>query len=81
MENIVIGFTEKNIPSVKRDWEAIAKESVRFELISGVLYGFCSELAALRLGNKYAAAIADKTARVGYSENIGSWFFRLEPKY
>jgi len=81
MEKIFIGFTEKSVISVKRDWDAMAKEPVTVELIGGTMYGFCSELAALRLGNKYAAAIADKTAKVGYSENIGSWFFRLEPKY
>lgn len=58
------------------DWIKIAGEPVRVEEIGGSLYGFCSELGALRLFHKYQ--IVDGRAKAAYSENQKTWFFRLE---
>jgi hypothetical protein len=58
-----------------REWPAIAGEPVRMEEIGGTLYGFCSELGALRLEHKFGAS---PRIKAGWSENVGSWFFRVE---
>lgn len=71
-------ITTNQIERVQNDWTSIAKENVRVEFISGTFYGFCSELAALRLAVKYTKSLADGTAKADYSENLKSWFFRLE---
>jgi hypothetical protein len=64
-----------SIGRVKRDWMEIAGEFVEVEYIKGTFYGYCSELAALRLEHKYRNT---KQARAAYSENLGTWYFRLE---
>ena len=69
-------MTEAQIKRLANDWTKIAGETVEIELIGGTPYGFCSELGALRLFHKYQ--IVDGRAKAAWSENLNSWFFRLE---
>jgi hypothetical protein len=46
------------------------------EVLSGVIYAFGSELGVLRLLAGY-----QKNGTVGYSENLGTWYFSLDRKY
>jgi hypothetical protein len=52
----------------------IAGESVAVEEIKGTLYGYCTELGALRLFHKYNSP----KARAAYSQNLQTWYFSLE---
>lgn len=63
---------------VTTDWTKIAGEPVKVEMIGGAFYGFCSELGALRLFHKYQ--IVDGRAKAAYSDNLQTWFFRLEQR-
>lgn len=68
--------TEQQIARLTADWSKIAGEKLKVERIGGAFYGFCSELGALRLFYKYRYSV-DK-AKVLYSDNQGTWVFRLE---
>lgn len=72
-------YTEAQVARVKKDWERIAKEEIRLEVIGGAVYAFCSELAALRLfyAFRYTLLVGEKV-KAEYSENQQTWFFRLE---
>lgn len=69
-----------NIARVEKDWSQIAKETVRVEEIGGAIYGFCSELAALRLFHAYRKTDENRI-HANYSVNMKTWFFRLETRY
>lgn len=69
-----------NIARVEKYWSEIAKETVRVEEIGGAIYAFCSELAALRLFHKYRYT-DESRIHANYSENMKTWFFRLETRY
>ncbi len=69
-------ITDSLVQRTQLDWRNIAGEYVSVEPIGNTMYGFCSELAALRLFHKYK--IIDGRAKADYSENRKSWFFRLE---
>jgi len=60
---------------IKKDWEHTAKESIDVQLINNTFYGFCSEIASLRLLKKYRNSIK---ADCGFSDNLKSFYFRLE---
>lgn len=63
---------------IKADWQEMAKEAIDLQVISGTPYAFCSEIAALRIANKYPKQIFEGKAKAAYSENRKTWFFRLE---
>lgn len=67
--------TSAQIARITKDWHKLAGENVVVEQTGGALYGFCSELGALRLCMKYRTL---ETARVAFSENLGSWFFSFD---
>ena len=67
-----------NIKRVKQDWDSMSGESVDVEEIGGVVYGFGSELATLRLLSKYRDS---KNFRQGYSENRQQFYVSLEPRF
>lgn len=69
-----------NIARVEKDWSEIAKEAVKVEQIGGAIYAFGSELAALRLFRKYRYT-DESRIHANYSENLKTWFFRLETRY
>jgi hypothetical protein len=73
----------RTITSMERraasEWKRICREDVEVEDIKGALYGYCSELAALRLAYKYRGC-GDRV-RAGYSENLQTWYFMLEPAH
>ena len=66
-----------NILKVGKEFEKFARgESIEVLELGSAVYAFGSELACLRLANVYKGS-GDK-AKAAYSENRGSWFFRLE---
>ena len=69
--------TNQQIARLQADWSNIAGEQVKVEEITGTFYGFASELGTLRLYRKYQGA--DNTTQ-GYSTNMSTFYFRLEPK-
>lgn len=72
--------TAQQLARAQRDMSAIAKEQVTVEQIGGSLYAFGSEIATLRIFAKYNAngAHPNAKARVGYSENMKSFYFNLD---
>lgn len=69
-----IQMTSKKLAQVAVEWSEIAGETVITEVIGGILYGFCSELGALRLEHKFNSP----KARAGYKAGIKGWAFVLE---
>lgn len=69
--------TETQLKRIENDWTRMAGESVKVEEISGTIYGFCSELGALRIAYKYRHGDQEAT-KAGKSGTMNSWFFRLE---
>lgn len=69
---------EKFEKNTQVEWERIAKEPVRVEYIKGAMYGFCSELAALRLEHKYRN---NNKAFAAFSMPQTSWYFCLETDF
>lgn len=65
---------------VKSEWEKISKEKIEVEKIKGAFYGYGSELATLRLLQKYTAngQVANKKTKAGFSKNKNSFYFVLE---
>lgn len=59
----------------------MAGEHVRVEQIKATMYAFGSELACLRIFavyNNKSGALANKNTRIGYSENLKTWYFSLD---
>lgn len=69
-----------NTSRVEKDWSQIAKETVRVEKIGGAMYAFGSELATLRLFHAFRKT-DESRIHANYSENLKTWFFRLETRY
>jgi hypothetical protein len=67
-----------NLIRAQKDLEQIAKESLEMKELGGALYAFGSELACLRLFHKYRHC-GDR-ADSGFSENLKTWYFRLETR-
>ena len=68
--------TVQQLRRTQQDWEKIAGVPVDVEASKGAIYGYCSELGALRLEHKYKSS----GARAGYSTNLSTWYFVLESK-
>lgn len=68
--------TSAQIARVTRDYSQIAGEPIQIEVFGGTLYAFCSELGALRLFHKMSSK-----GRVGFSQNLESWYFSLDLHY
>lgn len=68
---------EERIKSMMRE---IAQEEVTIEGVRDCIYTYGSELACLRIFAKYNTngAYPNRNARVGYSENLKTWYFCLE---
>lgn len=58
------------------DWKKIAGESIQVEKINGAFYAYGSEIACLRLANKFRHC--GERAHADFSKNLNTWFFRLE---
>jgi hypothetical protein len=65
-----------NLNRAQIDLEKIAKETLELKELGGAIYAFGSELAVLRLFHQYRHS-GDRAA-AGFSENMKSWYFRLE---
>ncbi len=65
-----------NMKRAKLELEKYAKEPLELKELGGALYAFGSELACLRLAKVYRNC-GDR-ADSGFSENLKSWYFRLE---
>ena len=66
-----IEITENQKIRVKNEWEKIAKEDLEIsaDYITSPIYAFGTELAVLRLRNKF------DHGRAFYSENLKSWVY------
>lgn len=73
-------FTGPQLQRLAGDWSDWSKESVEVEYVKGTVYGFGSELAVLRLFAKYNSngSVHVDNVRVGYSDNLNTWFFSLD---
>ena len=71
-------YTQNQIERLKEDWTKIAGENVEVEIVVETIYGFCSELASLRLLKYYRLS---KNADCGFSENLKKHFFSLSPDF
>jgi hypothetical protein len=71
---------QMNMKRVENDWVEIAQEPIKVEQIGGAIYAFCSEIAALRLFHKYRGTDESKI-HANYSENLKTWFFRLDIRH
>lgn len=65
-----------NMNRAKSEFEKHAKEALEVRDIGGAVYTFGSELACLRLF--YVYRNCGDRAFAGFSENLKSWYFRLE---
>lgn len=65
-----------NLTRAKAEFEKYAKEELELKELGGAVYAFGSELACLRLFYVYRNC-GDRAAS-GFSENLKSWYFRLE---
>lgn len=62
---------------IKRDFEKIAKETIKIDTSSSteIVYGFCSELAMYRIAEAYRNG---KNFDYGYSKNFSSYYVSLD---
>lgn len=67
--------TAAQIARTANDWGQMAGEAVTVEQIGNAIYGFCSELGALRILKRYRTV---ERATAEYSQNLGKWFFCIE---
>jgi hypothetical protein len=65
-----------NLTRAKAEFEKYAKETLELKELGGAVYAFGSELACLRLF--YVYRNRDARAVSGFSENLNTWYFRLE---
>lgn len=68
-------FSESQLSRLKIFVEQYSKEEVKVEQIGSAVYIFGSELACLRIADKYGAA---PNYKKGYSENLKTFYFRIE---
>jgi hypothetical protein len=69
-------MTETQQKRAEQEWSAISGEPVKVEQIGGTLYAYGSELACLRLEHKFGTC---PRIKAGYSTNLETWYFRVEP--
>lgn len=62
-------MTTSQANRTENEWGRIANDSVTVEQIGGAVYGFASEIGARRIADKM------KAGRVGYSQNLDTWFY------
>lgn len=67
--------TAAQLDRTAKDWSCMAGENVRVEQTGGTLYGFCSELGALRVAYEYRRC---ENFRAEYSTNLSTWFVSIE---
>jgi hypothetical protein len=65
-----------NMNRAKAELEKHSKEALELKELGGTIYALGSELACLRLF--YAYRHCGERANSGFSENLKSWYFRLE---
>lgn len=65
-----------NLNRAKTEFEKYAKETLELKELGGSMYAFGSELACLRLFHSYR--YCGDSAAFDFSENLKSWYFRLE---
>jgi len=65
-----------NLNRAKTEFDKHAKETLEVRDIGGAIYAFGSELACLRLF--YVYRNSGDRANSGFSDNLKTWYFRLE---
>lgn len=68
----------KLLDILKKDWTKTAQDEVELKQLGGAVYGFTTEIGALRLFHKYNMIKNNGKTRMGYSKNLGTWYFSLE---
>lgn len=68
---------EQQITILEKGFIKIAAEAVVTEIISGAIYVLGSMQACQRIHQAYSN-VGEKNIGFGWSENLGSWFFRLD---
>lgn len=66
-------MTENQKRRTTREWSHYAGEPVEVEQIGAAVYGFTSEIGAMRLYYKFLGS-----GRAGFSENLNRWYFSVE---
>ena len=69
------GMGDEFLRRLKDEWEKYSKEDLQVEDIKGVVYGYGSELATLRVMKAYRE---NKKVRHGYSENLETFYVSME---
>lgn len=68
--------TATQLARIEKEWNVLAGEKLKVQQTSGAYYAFGSELACLRLFFAYRYSAAKAT--VAQSQNLNTWYFRLE---
>ena len=68
-EPVAVIWSRDALERASRIWSEYAGESVKVEVIGGVIYAFGSELACLRLEHRM------RTGRAAYSQNLQTWTY------
>ena len=68
-------ITFGQLKRINNDFEKIAEHTGCTEIVCGCLYHYTAEIGTLRLLKKYRM---NEKADCGYSENLKSYYFRLE---
>lgn len=64
--------TAEQLKRTEREYQGIAGEPVKVQVIAGTLYAFGSEVATLRLFRKMP------NMRQGFSDNLNSFYFSVD---
>lgn len=77
-----MSLTQNQLDRVQTTWKRIiGDEKIELELISGTLYGFTSELGALRLFREYNMIFRNDLTDMGQTDrHDAGYFFRLDMK-
>lgn len=74
-------ISRSTLVRVENEWAAIAGDAVQVEEINGTIYGYTTELGALRLFRKYNLVSRCVGTTANYSANLRKWYFALQMKY
>lgn len=67
---------KESMKRLEKEWGRVAKDPVDVDTSGDSIYGFTTELGALRLFYKFNQHDRTSTTDIGYSKNFNSWYFR-----
>lgn len=68
--------TATQLARIEKEWNVLAGEKLKVQQTGAAYYAFGSELSCLRLFFAYRYSVGKAT--VAKSQNLNTWFFRLE---